>query len=59
MRSTRSPELTLSSAPLIVVAVSIPSFGPYILGVACILVALIQIMGFLGVYRERPAMFKT
>lgn len=42
-----------------VVAVSIPSFGSYILGAVCILVAAFQIVGFLGVYREKPGLFKT
>lgn len=42
-----------------VVAVSIPSFGPYILGGLCILVALTQVFGFFGVYRERPILFNT
>lgn len=54
-------ELTLppSSLPSAVIAVSAPSFAPYILGVACIAVAVFQLVGFLGVYREKPAMFKN
>ncbi|ORY91714.1 hypothetical protein BCR35DRAFT_299000 [Leucosporidium creatinivorum] len=42
-----------------IVAVSIPSYGAYILGIVCILVALFQLFGFFGVYRERPSLFKT
>ncbi|GAA5971930.1 hypothetical protein JCM11641_001574 [Rhodosporidiobolus odoratus] len=42
-----------------IVSVTTPSFGSYVLGILCILVAVAQPIGFLGVYRERPALFKT
>ncbi|BGP15002.1 hypothetical protein JCM10213_002855 [Rhodosporidiobolus nylandii] len=42
-----------------IVSVTTPDFLSYILGVFCILVAVAQPIGFLGVYRERPALFKT
>ncbi|SCV70567.1 BQ2448_3329 [Microbotryum intermedium] len=37
---------------------TIPSFGAYILGACCILVAIIQVFGFFGVYRERPSLYR-
>ncbi|GAA6029828.1 hypothetical protein JCM8097_001067 [Rhodosporidiobolus ruineniae] len=42
-----------------IVSVTTPSFCSYILGILCILVAVAQPIGFLGVYRERPKLFKT
>lgn len=49
--------LTTQTAPL-VVAVAIPSWGPYLFGSVCIVVAVAQVVGFFGVYREKPKLFK-
>ncbi|KAI5475899.1 hypothetical protein MNV49_000732 [Pseudohyphozyma bogoriensis] len=49
----------LSFAAPHIVAVAIPSWGPWIFGIVCVVVALFQIVGFFGVYRERPSLFKT
>ncbi|SCZ97989.1 BZ3500_MvSof-1268-A1-R1_Chr7-3g09661 [Microbotryum saponariae] len=48
----------LSLAAPKIVSVAVPSFGGYILGACCILVALIQVFGFFGVYRERPSLYR-
>ncbi|GAA5986779.1 hypothetical protein JCM10908_000894 [Rhodotorula pacifica] len=45
------------AAPSIVSVVT-PSFVSYILGVLCFAVAACQPVGFFGVYRERPRLFK-
>ncbi|KAK4055753.1 hypothetical protein OIV83_000300 [Microbotryomycetes sp. JL201] len=42
-----------------IIAVTVPSFAPYILGIVCMAVAVFQLFGFLGVYRDKPSMFKT
>ncbi|GAA5916957.1 hypothetical protein JCM6882_005069 [Rhodosporidiobolus microsporus] len=42
-----------------IVSVTTPSFCSYILGILSILVAVAQPIGFLGVYREKPALFKS
>ncbi|KAM0788695.1 hypothetical protein ACM66B_002792 [Microbotryomycetes sp. NB124-2] len=42
-----------------IIAVTVPSFAPYVLGIVCIAVAVFQLFGFLGVYRDKPSMFKT
>ncbi|KAK4056533.1 hypothetical protein OIO90_002380 [Microbotryomycetes sp. JL221] len=42
-----------------IIAATIPSFTPYILGVLCIVIAAFQLIGFLGVFREKPSLFKT
>lgn len=49
----------LSFAAPTITAVSIPAFGPFLFGAVCIVVAVVQVFGFLGVYREKPALFKT
>ncbi|GAA5854483.1 hypothetical protein JCM8547_004859 [Rhodosporidiobolus lusitaniae] len=42
-----------------IVSVTTPSFCSYILGILCLLVAAAQPVGFFGVYREKPALFRT
>ncbi|KAK4703973.1 hypothetical protein P7C70_g2242, partial [Phenoliferia sp. Uapishka_3] len=56
-RQPRTRALTPSHR--IVVAVAIPTWGPYLFGAVCIVIAVAQIVGFLGVYREKPKLFKT
>ncbi|GAA6005089.1 hypothetical protein JCM10207_008506 [Rhodosporidiobolus poonsookiae] len=41
-----------------IVSVTTPSFASYILGILSIVVAVAQPVGFLGVYREKPGLFK-
>ncbi|KAL8277878.1 hypothetical protein RQP46_009697 [Phenoliferia psychrophenolica] len=48
----------LSFAAPKIVSVAIPSWGPYLFGIVCIVVALAQVVGFFGVYREKPKLFK-
>ncbi|KAM0746571.1 hypothetical protein T439DRAFT_329677 [Meredithblackwellia eburnea MCA 4105] len=49
----------LSFAAPRIVAVAIPSWGPYLFGILNLVVAAAQVFGFLGVYREKPKLFKT
>lgn len=42
-----------------VVAVAIPSFLPFLFGALCLVLAAFQVVGFLGVYKERPNLFKN
>ncbi|TFK30520.1 hypothetical protein FA15DRAFT_662485 [Coprinopsis marcescibilis] len=48
----------LSVATPYVVGVSIPGFGPWILAGACFAVAAAQVLGYLGVAREKPKLYR-
>jgi hypothetical protein len=48
----------LSFAAPYIVAVSVPSFGSYLLGALCIIVFALQGWGFFGVYKEKPATYR-
>jgi len=48
----------LSFAAPYIVAVSIPSFGAYILGACCLIVFGLQGWGFFGVYKEKPGTYR-
>lgn len=48
----------LSFAAPYIVAVSIPSFGAYLLGGICCVLFGLQGWGFFGVYKEKPATFR-
>jgi hypothetical protein len=48
----------LSFAAPYIVAVSVPSFGAYILGGICIVLFCLQGWGFFGVYKEKPGTYR-
>lgn len=48
----------LSFAAPYIVAVSIPSFGSYLVGACCLIVFGLQSWGFFGVYKEKPGTYR-
>lgn len=49
----------LALAAPTIVAVSIPSFGPYILGGICLVIVALQFWGFYGVFKEKARVYRT
>jgi len=50
---------TLSVATPGIVGASLPSFAPWVLAAVCYIVAAIQLLGFIGVFKENLSLFKT
>ncbi|KAF5374774.1 hypothetical protein D9758_000201 [Tetrapyrgos nigripes] len=48
----------LSMATPDIVGAATPSFAPWIFGIVCLVAAAIQVLGFIGVAREKPILFR-
>ncbi|KAG8715670.1 hypothetical protein FRC11_001617 [Ceratobasidium sp. 423] len=48
---------TLSIATPFIVGASVPSFAPWLLAIACYIVAGTQLFGFIGVFKEKAGLF--
>ncbi|KAG2118441.1 hypothetical protein DEU56DRAFT_837949 [Suillus clintonianus] len=49
---------TLSVGTPSIVGAATPSFAPWLLAIACYVGAAIQVLGFIGVYKEKPILFR-
>ncbi|QRW05977.1 hypothetical protein RhiLY_11294 [Ceratobasidium sp. AG-Ba] len=49
---------TLSIATPFIVGASVPSFAPWLLAIACYVVAGVQTLGFIGVFKEKAGLFR-
>ncbi|KAG9094689.1 hypothetical protein FS749_012006 [Ceratobasidium sp. UAMH 11750] len=49
---------TLSIATPFIVGASIPSFAPWLLAISCYIVAGVQSIGFIGVFKEKAGLFR-
>ncbi|KIK71086.1 hypothetical protein GYMLUDRAFT_150117 [Collybiopsis luxurians FD-317 M1] len=41
-----------------IVGAATPSFAPWLFGIVCLVAAAVQVLGFLGVAREKPVLFR-
>ncbi|KAK7463663.1 hypothetical protein VKT23_005604 [Stygiomarasmius scandens] len=48
----------LAMATPSIVGAATPSFAPWIFGVVCLVAAALQVLGFIGVAREKPVLFR-